>query len=358
MKPPAVKNSRWWSGAFAILILAASATRAQAFAYLFSETQGAATVTHPKGYTGAGGAITLTIGINPASMHASEMIVPTQNAIFVWNQLQPTLGNLGTLGISNGFDFESALLHEIGHALGLEHPNLGAEAFGDGRSEYTRTTKGTNGVYDLGAGSDGVIGSRDDSRGDDVNLNWFRTSNNDPFTLASVVDSSTYSRSLSLLPVGQLFSANASRAVAAVTPGASGTEAVMQQGSFTNETQRMLGHDDVAGIRFAMAGLDGLAGTTDDYTLALNFAGVSTTADVLVGFDDSKTSFAVTNYSAMRLGATEHLTLDTAQIYFNSTANWVFNQTSVPEPGSVSLLGVGALWSLLRRGVRRVNEPI
>jgi hypothetical protein len=334
-----------------VLCLCGATPSARGFAYLFSDSQGAATVTHPRGYTGAGGLLTLRIGIQPGTLFADEMIIPLQNAIFTWNELLPTTGNLLGLGMPGFFDFESALLHELGHALGLEHPNLGTESgFLDGRSEYTRTTKGADGVFNLGPGLDGVFGSRDDLRGDDVNLNWFPVANNNPFTLPGTVDSSTYSFQLSALPIGSSFSANASRQVAAITPGIpANTEAVMQQGTFANEVQRTLGHDDVAGIRYAMAGLDGKAGTNDDYALELVYAGLTSTADVVVKFDNARTSFAVADYSATRIGSTSRLALNVTTISFNSTQPWHFNQQPVPEPSAAMLLVAGASVLCARR---------
>ncbi len=50
----------------------------------------------------------------------------------------------------------------------------------------------------------------------------------------------------------------------------------MQQGTFTDEDQRRLNHDDVATALYGMAGLDEIAGTPDDYTLGLSYAGLTT----------------------------------------------------------------------------------
>ena len=44
-------------------------------------------------------------------------------------------------------------------------------------------------------------------------------------------------------------------------------------GTASDEAQRTLGHDDVATLRLGMAGLDEVAGTSDDYTLTLTFCG-------------------------------------------------------------------------------------
>ncbi len=68
------------------------------------------------------------------------------------------------------------------------------------------------------------------------------------------------------------FAASGDRTVLALL-GVATTEAVMQQGSFSDEAQRTLIHDGVAILHDVMAGLDETAGTADDYTLNLTFAG-------------------------------------------------------------------------------------
>ena len=110
-------------------------------------------------------------------------------------------------------------------------------------------------------------------------------------TIESTVDASTYSRDLADLPVGDLFAANADRDVTAAL-GFPDTEAVMQQGQFIDEDQRALNHDDVATLRLGMAGLDETAGTADDYTLTLTYAGMTTACDIVLDFDNSQTSVA------------------------------------------------------------------
>jgi len=136
------------------------------------------------------------VGIDPSSENAQSMVISTQNVINTWNQLVPTTGNLvsgSANNIPSGFvDFESVLLHEMGHSLGLGHVNAASESGLSGSDrEYTKATNGSNNEFDLNSGADGIIGSADDLRGDDVNLNYFRKSNNDPFTIASVVDSTS-----------------------------------------------------------------------------------------------------------------------------------------------------------------------
>jgi hypothetical protein len=253
----------------ALIYLTAFVGEAWAGAFTFSnETDRRDVVTHPKGYNGSGGNLVVTVCVNPASAHATAMVISTQNAVNTWNGLIATSPNLLS-GTSNNIpagqmDFESTLLHELGHCIGLNHPNLATEsgvAIAD--ENYTQSTDGNhNGVnnpadFNLGMGADGVRGSSDDVRGDDFNLHFFRKSNNNPFTIGPLIDRTTYSQDLVDLPVGHTYAANADRSVGAML-GVPDTEAVMQQGAFADEDQRKLNHDDVASIKYAMTGWDEL----------------------------------------------------------------------------------------------------
>jgi hypothetical protein len=334
---------------------------AHSFAYIFAgEVNGIDVVTHALGYNGTGGTISISVGIDPTSAFAAQMVIPTQNVVNTWNGLTPTTGNLNPSGISGSqVDYESTLLHEVGHSLGLAHVNAATESGLSGSSRnYTKATDGANNVLDINAGVDGIIGSADDVRGDDVNLNYFRKTDNNPVNIPGgglgVVDSTTYSRNLADLPVGDNFSANGDRAVAAAL-GFTNTEAVMQQGTFFGETQRSLTADDVAGILYAESGLDEIAGTSDDYTVVLNFLGLTTGADMVIDFDDAQTSFAVSQSGGTFLGS-GHIAVNSTAIFFNSGSNWFFNQESnaeISEPGALVIFCVGLIGlSILRR--RRV----
>lgn len=333
--------------------------KADAFAFSFASTLDANIVAHPRGYNGTGGLVTVTVGIDATSMdkgvsNTALMATSVQNVVNTWNRLIPTTGNLiqDFTNIPVGaIDFETVLLHEMGHALGLAHPNMGSNSILN--SDYTFSLRGPNNVYEFAAGVDGVVGTRDDVRGDDVNLNYFRTSGtaadqNNPFTIDSVVDSTTYSRDLADLPAGDLYSATSSRQNAS-TLGLipDNTEAVLNQGSANNEIQRTLGHDDVAGLRYAQSGIDSIAGTADDYTLQLNYIGTVDVggADIVIDFDNSKTNFAAaqTGGSIISVGAHADIQLTAGSIFFNDSANWHYNQVAaVPEPSmAIALLAIG-----------------
>jgi len=301
-------------------------------------------VTHVIGYTGTGGVIPVTVGIDPTSANAAQMVTSVQNTVNTWNSLSSTSGNLITGGANAipffSFDFESAMLHELGHALGLSHVNAASESgLANALQDYTKATDGANNAFNLNDGADNIIGSADDIRGDDDNLNWYRTSNNNPMTLASPVDSTNYARNLASLPGGDTFSANSDRIVVGAL-GFANTEGVMNQGTFNDEAQRTLVHDDVAGISYAMTGIDETAGNADDYTIALSFVGLTTAADIVVDFDNGQTGFAVTSVTGNNLG-NDHFAINTAVIFFNTgpfilsgnSFNWFFTPAQTTAVG-------------------------
>lgn len=342
---------------FAAITLILACTSKTNAGYIFAgETNGVDVITHPLGYTGTGGTLTITVGIDPTSANATQMLVSGQNVVNTWNGLVPTTGNLVLGGANNipvGFvDFESALLHELGHSLGLAHNNAATESglVGADRN-YTKATDGADNTFNLDAGGDGVIGSGDDIRGDDVNLNYFKKADNNPFTLpaSGIIDSTTYSRDTADLPGSDTFAANGDRDVAALL-GFPNTESVMQQGQFFDEAQRTLTAEDVAHMRYAMSGLDEIQGTADDYIISLVFNGLDAGADIVVDFDNTETGFAVSQNSGTFIGGSDHIRITSTEIYFNTFSDqWFFNDVPndapVPEPGTLvlSLLGLSAI---------------
>ena len=175
-------------------------------------------IMHSSNYNGTGGVLNVTVGIDYSSVFAHQMEVSVQNVISNWNGLATTINNVNFGTISNSqIDSESVLLHELGHSLGLAHVNLSSELGLSGADRnYSKTSKGANGVYILNAGADGVIGSAVDIRGDDVNRNFFEIAVNNPFTVNAVVDSTTYTNDIAFLPGGVSFVANADRNVSAL----------------------------------------------------------------------------------------------------------------------------------------------
>ena len=293
--------------------------------------QSANTITHPTGYSGKGGELSVSVGID-----SPAMVIPALNAINTWNNLKPIPGNVikTNHNVPNDqFDFESVLLHELGHCIGLNHPTLSSESLLNGTDrDYTKTMRGANNEFDLHPGLDGVIGSNDDQRGDDINLFWFHRESNDPFFNAPIVDGTTYSRDLQNLPPGHLFAANANLKTAQ-SLGWENSKAVMQQGIEPRETRRALSMDDVATLRLAMSGFDQTAGTGDDYTLALEFAGafpnITNPPDIVISFNS--TGFASCEINAIELRP-DHFVIRKANIFFNNNIKWFFNDISNAKP--------------------------
>jgi hypothetical protein len=299
------------------------------------ESNGIGVITHPHGYNGQAEELIVTVGISPLSPHAVDMEVSVQNAIDTWNQLVPSIGNVRfdkALVPPHMFDFESVVLHELGHCIGLGHPNLASESGLDGADKnFTRTTRGNNNRFDLNSGSDGVIGSGDDRRGDDVNLHWFNKEINNPFVLPEIIDRTTYSQDLADLPAGHFFAANADRDLSLLL-GLPESEAVMQQGIFPGEARRTLVADDIATLRIAMSGLDGRQDTSDDYTLVLQYAGFTDGADIVIGFDDAVAFSACRVTGSFLPRHDDHIVIREGRISFNAEFDWFFN----PELTSIA----------------------
>lgn len=303
-------------------------------AYIFSNGDFFDRITHPTPYDGSGGNITVSVCIDPNSEAIEDMQVSVENVVAVWNQREPASPNLffgdDNNIPSNAVDFESTLLHEVGHCLGLAHPNAATESGLQGADrEYTKADPGPNGELDLDPGPDGLRGSADDLRGDDINLHWFNIGINNPFELTRPVDINTYSAVLDDLPGDDTFAANQERAVGAAL-GFDNTEAVMQQGAFFNEDQRQLGTDDVATLELGMAGVDRTTGTADDYQPVLQFDGVGTDCDIQIEVTGS--SFAFCSVGGQFVGGDpNHVRVVNARVQMGSpdTFNWFFNQTPV-----------------------------
>jgi len=311
------------------LALAGSA-RVEAGAFVFAGEGNEDVVTHPPNYTGAGGVVTVSVCIDPDSANAEAMEIPVRNIVSVINGFVPRSPNL-IFGASNDipagqFDFESLTLHEFGHCLSLAHPNQGVKTGVSGaNTNATQSTDGANNTFNFNSGVDTVPGSSDDVRSDDVNLHFFETDVNNPFLLPAKVDATNYTRDTANLPTGHTYPANAARGVAPLL-GVSNTEAVMQQGQGIDEDQRGLQSDDIATFMFGGTGLDETVGGTDDYTINLVYAGLTTACDI-VARSDTGTGFASCAFGGTFLPPDfNHLAITSGTFRYNPNAvTWYFN---------------------------------
>lgn len=311
----------------------------QSGTFIFAgEGNGVDIVTHPAGYQpGSTSSLEVKVCIDPTGTETTKLEVSVKNIVSTFNKFEAVQQNITSENDVpfSDLDWESVVLHEVGHCLGLGHPNLGYQVevidgvnvivVDNENSNYTSTTKGADGVFDLNAGSDTIKGSSDDQRDDDVNLLWFNKNINNPFVGTPPYDSTTYSRNLNDLPNGHNFVANADRTVGNAL-GFPNSEAVMQQGTFNNEAQRELGVDDVATLRLGMSGVDMIAGTTDDYTFKLSYGGISNDPSCNINIKHFDTS----GIGVCKVGGSflnnKHLAITEANIEIGSNFNWHFNQ--------------------------------
>lgn len=261
--------------------------------------QPADTVLHPEPYTGAGGQLQLSVCLDPAHPPASGDPLPAlRNALATFNSDAAVPGNVAQ-NAASGSDLESLLLHELGHCIGLGHTAFGPSelallAAPESLRYYTNSLPGDDRFATGLAGNDGVRGSADDFRSDDQNLHWFRSGLNDPFAaLPSIIDRSTYSVALSSLPPGHSFAEVASGfapcppAIEANTSALRGvlrTQSIMFPALCSAHRIRRLALDDLATLRLARAGLDGIQGTADDYRLRLAYRGPTADCDLPIRF--------------------------------------------------------------------------
>ncbi|MFK7958269.1 MAG: beta strand repeat-containing protein [Lysobacterales bacterium] len=320
--------------------VALSPSNIHAGAYIFAgEGNGVDIVTHPTGYTGTGGNIAVNVCIDPASPNAAAMEIPVQNAIDRLNALVPTVGNVRLGGDNplafNEVDFESVFIHELGHCIGLAHVNIASESgLSSPQNDFTKSTDGANNSFDRNDGTDNIIGSADDIRGDDVNLHWFFSGENNPFELPDTPGAGTFSRDVLDLPMGDNWVTNADRTVSEDVFGLPETEAIMQQLSFGDEDQRALAADEIATLMHARAGVDRIAGNADDYTVTLSYGGLDSGAgcDVNVDFDDTQTGFAVCGTGGSFIDG-NNVRITSANTFYNTGFNWFFAPDRIPSLG-------------------------
>lgn len=140
----------------------------------------------PQGYDGGTSVpptvITLTVCVDASSEHAESMAPGLSRAVSTINAGVAMTGTYVLNGLPIlAADFESVALHELLHcAAGLAHTNISVAGIA---TDFTASTEGPNAAFDLNSGSDGLPGSPDDIRGDDINYFWFRKADNNPLLI-------------------------------------------------------------------------------------------------------------------------------------------------------------------------------
>ncbi len=168
-------------------------------------------ISHPEGYIGSSTtAITNKVCFNPATLPSgtteAQVDATIAKAVATWNAQRYGTDNYQFSGNNDvgaaQYDFESAVLHEIDHCVGLGHPTIAVGTSGI-TANATATRPDAGNSYDLDDGADNIYGSRDDLRGDNTNLYWFYISSNDPLAYPSIIDTTTFTQATCSTPSGQ-----------------------------------------------------------------------------------------------------------------------------------------------------------
>lgn len=244
-------------------------------------------ITHPYGYTGTGGSLTVRICL---SSTAAQIQAQVQQAIDMWNTRLVAHGNCSghcstledTPPPETNYIIVPAIVHELGHcALGIDHIN------NDDNASHTNTY----GESSITNGADGIPGSSDDVvtplPGARV-LHFFRFADDNPFTIdATVIDSFTYTRRISDLPPGHLWPASGNRRVGTLLGEPVFSHSLMYSLLGPATTYSAFIADDINTVAYAESGLDELAAPPDDadnYSVQLALVADCTSADVQFRF--------------------------------------------------------------------------
>lgn len=127
------------------------------------------------------------------------------------------------------------------------------------------------------------------------NVSWYRRADNDPFKIddpPTPIDRNTFTRSLTFLPAGSSFAANANRVVGEQM-GYQKNQNLMYSQAAVGSKVLGLNADDVNMVKMGMTGEDRLVGGGDDYTLQLQLVPDCAQATVEVYFDATVAELAV-----------------------------------------------------------------
>jgi hypothetical protein len=347
------------AGRLGTALLAASAA-VQAGSFIPLDDAPLATVIHPSGYRGEGGMLPIRVCLRPDALPASGDPRPAiRNAVARFNRSEAEVGNV-EVGGDNRIDFESMLLHELGHCLGLGHSAIGpAEraAFSAGEQVlfHANALPGPNGVLQALVGADGVRGTHDDLRGDDRSTSWFARAHNDPYVMPpAVIDRSTFSASLGDLPVGHGFPAIASAFAPCTAPSAEPAETNGSALRLVPRTQsvmypvlcqphriRALAPEDVSMLRIARAGVDGVQGSGDDHRPRLSFHEGTADCEIDLRFAVGE-GFAFCEVAIAQLAGGDRV-IRRATATFDRAVAWHFNAVDSSADGGPQDLALGLL---------------
>lgn len=99
--------------------------------------------------------------------------------------------------------------------------------------------------------------------------------------------------------------------------------------------------DDIDTLKLARTGLDRTANTADDYNVTLTYGGLQPSGapecDVTLDFDDTQTGFAVCQTGGVSIsspsGSNNDVRITSAKAFFNTQANWFFNDVPNDDEG-------------------------
>lgn len=330
--------------------------------YLAEEPGFADRIAHTPGYAGQGGEYAVEVCMEPGSPNLAETGPLLQRAITTWNALHASTGNFkagdNSPVPSGTFDWETVLLHELGHCVhALAHAN---GTPGNPNARYVVSLPGADNTESLAPGADGTPGTEDDLRGDDLPYTWFPLASNNPFEVLSNPSPQTMGIVRGQLPAGHLFPRAALRGTARRL-GLPPTESVMASNFFPRESKRSLTADEVNTVRLALAGLDEMHGTADDYRVRLVYGGEKADCELMLRWRTAAGSAPVLAWCAQPAFTPlngRHIGMGFGRsITFYTNHPWSFALEGAQETGKAGGTLEGLVWNDLDRdGSRDLTE--